>query len=58
MQEAWAALRHSLKVHFALDEHEMIYCGMALGYADESAAVNSLRSDRAPVEEFASFRGF
>jgi nitroreductase len=58
MQEAWAALRHTLKAHFALDEHEMIYCGMALGYADESAAVNSLRSDRAPVEEFASFRGF
>jgi nitroreductase len=58
MQEAWATLRHSLQVHFALDEHEMIYCGMALGYADESAAVNSLRSDRAPVEEFASLRGF
>jgi hypothetical protein len=36
----------------------MIYCGMALGYADRSAPVNSLRSERAPVEEFASFRGF
>jgi len=58
MQEAWAALRLSLKGHFALDEHELVYCGMALGYADETAAVNSLRSDRAPVEEFASFRGF
>jgi nitroreductase len=58
MQEAWATLRHSLKTHFALDEHEMIYCGMALGYAEDAAAVNSLRSDRAPVEEFASFRGF
>ena len=58
MQESWASLRHSLKTHFALDEHEMIYCGMALGYADATAAVNSLRSDRAPVEEFASFRGF
>jgi nitroreductase len=58
MQEAWATLRLSLKAHFALDEHEMIYCGMALGYADHTAAVNSLRSDRAPVEEFASFRGF
>jgi hypothetical protein len=31
---------------------------MALGYADDTAPVNSLRSDRAPVEEFASFRGF
>ena len=58
MQEAWATLRSSLKAHFAIDEHEMVYCGMALGYADEAAAVNSLRSDRAPVEEFASFRGF
>jgi hypothetical protein len=58
MQEAWATLRLSLKAHFALDEHEMIYCGMALGRADPGAAVNSLRSERAPVEEFASFRGF
>lgn len=58
MQEAWASLRLSLKSHFALDEHELVYCGMALGYADETAAVNSLRSDRAPVEEFASLRGF
>jgi nitroreductase len=58
MQEAWATLRLSLKAHFTLDEREMVYCGMALGYADEAAAVNSLRSDRAPVEEFASFRGF
>jgi nitroreductase len=58
MQEAWASLRLSLKSHFALDEHELVYCGMALGYADDTAAVNSLRSDRAPVEEFVSFRGF
>jgi nitroreductase len=58
MQETWATLRHSLKSHFALQPHEMIYCGMALGYADETAPVNSLRSDRAPVEEFASLRGF
>ena len=34
------------------------YCGMALGYADPQAAVNHLRSERAPVEAFASFRGF
>jgi nitroreductase len=58
MQEAWATLRLSLKSHFTLDAHELIYCGMALGYADETAAVNFLRSERAPVEEFATFRGF
>lgn len=55
-QEFWGALRISLKKHFALTETELVYCGMALGYADESAAVNRLRSERAPVDEFAQFR--
>jgi len=58
MQEAWGRVRATLKTHFALGETEMIYCGMALGYADEAAAVNTLRSDRAPVDEFARFEGF
>lgn len=57
MQEAWVTLRNTLKSHFALGPHEMIYCGMALGYADAQAAVNSLRSDRAPVGDFADFCG-
>lgn len=57
-QEFWGTIRASLKIHFALPAEEMVYCGMALGYADEAAKVNQLRSDRAPVEEFASFRGF
>ena len=57
MQEAWARMRAPLHRHFALDEHDMIYCGMALGYAAE-APVNTLRSDRAGVEEIAVFKGF
>jgi hypothetical protein len=31
---------------------------MALGYADTSKPVNSLRSDRAPLDEIAVFKGF
>lgn len=58
MQEAWARLRVSLKQHFALADSEMIYCGMALGYADKAATVNQLRSERAAVEAFATFKGF
>jgi nitroreductase len=57
MQEAWARLRTPLAAHFALGEHEMIYCGMALGYATD-APVNTLRSDRASVDEIAVFKGF
>lgn len=58
MQEAWARARATLKAHFALPETEMVYCAMALGYADPDAKVNTLRSDRAAVDEFAAFRGF
>jgi nitroreductase len=58
MQEAWARMRVPLAAHFGLGDEEMIYCGMALGHADMSKPVNTLRSDRAPVEEIAVFRGF
>jgi len=58
MQEAWARMRPPLATHFALPDTEMIYCGMALGFADMTNAVNTLRSDRAEVDEFATFRGF
>jgi nitroreductase len=58
MQEAWARMRAPLASHFALADGEMIYCGMALGYADETKPVNTMRSDRAELEEIAVFRGF
>jgi nitroreductase len=58
MQEAWAAVRRSLGTHFGLADNEVLYCGMSLGYADASQPVNKLRSERAPVDEFATFRGF
>ena len=58
MQESWSSLRAPLKAHFNLAPDEMIYCGMALGIADPAAAVNTLRSERAEVDEFAELRGF
>ena len=58
MQEAWASFRAPLKAQLNLAAHEMVYCGMALGYANENAPVNRLRSERMPVNELASFVGF
>ncbi|MDT4883912.1 hypothetical protein FQZ97_1200060 [compost metagenome] len=51
-------VRDSLHQHFQLPDNELVYCGMALGYADRSAPVNGLRSERAAVEEFAVLKGF
>ena len=36
----------------------MIYSGMALGYADENAAINTWHSPREPFETFAFPKGF
>ena len=58
MQESWSVLHRSLARHFQLPEHEVIYCGMALGHADPDHPVNRLRSTRAEVDEFAIFLGF
>lgn len=58
MQEAWGMVRESLHGHFGLDDDEVVYCGMALGYEDRDAAVNQWRSDRAGLDEVAEFRGF
>jgi hypothetical protein len=35
-----------------------LFCGIALGVVDESAAVNRWRAPRAGVDAFATFRGF
>lgn len=52
MQEAWAIRSRFVADFLNLPETEQVYCGMALGYADPNAAVNGLRSARAPLEEF------
>jgi hypothetical protein len=36
----------------------MLFCGIALGHEDKLAPINSLRTERAGVPEFARFSGF
>ena len=57
-QEAWAAVHGVVAKHIELPAERIFYCGMALGYADEEAPINQLRTGREGVEEFARFRGF
>jgi nitroreductase len=57
-QEAWAAVHETVARHLDLPPERILYCGMALGYADEEAPINALRTERAPVGDFATFRGF
>jgi nitroreductase len=57
-QEAWTHLHKTLAAFLNLPSEYMIFCGMALGHADNKAAINSWRSPRAPLDEFVSFDGF
>lgn len=58
MQECWGILRDTLHEHLKLPEEEMVYCGMALGYADLDDPANQMRADRAPLSEVVEYRGF
>ncbi|HEX8574518.1 MAG TPA: nitroreductase [Allosphingosinicella sp.] len=57
-QEAWAAVHRTVGEQLALPPDRILYCGMALGYADEEAPVNRWRTERARTDDFATFRGF
>ncbi|HVN43355.1 MAG TPA: nitroreductase [Steroidobacteraceae bacterium] len=57
-QEAWSMWYRTVAEFLGLPAELMLFSGMALGYRDESHPINRLRTDRAPLEEFATFRGF
>ncbi|WP_206340928.1 nitroreductase [Marinicauda algicola] len=58
MQEAWTPRAKTVAKVLGVEEPYIVYCGMALGHADPDAPVNRLRSERADVDEFATFEGF
>lgn len=57
-QECWGILRPTLKAHFGLADTEMVWCAVAVGKPDRAHPVNSLRAERAGLEEIAELRGF
>jgi nitroreductase len=55
-QEAWAMFHPDIREYLNVPQNEMIFCGMALGHADQTALANALVSERAPLAEFATIR--
>jgi len=54
-QAAWLNLQGVVSDFLGLDASKQLVCGMALGYADESAVENKLVTERVPAKEFACF---
>jgi nitroreductase len=55
-QEAWAVWHGVIRDYLVVPQNEMIFCGMGIGHADESAAVNGLVSERAALSEFVTVK--
>jgi nitroreductase len=57
-QEFWARLHGSVTRAVEIRDDHMLFAGIALGYRDEAAPINTLRTRRDPFEAFADMRGF
>ncbi len=54
-QEYWSLRHRAVSDFVGAPENEMLFCGIAIGHADDSAPINSLRSHRMDVDHFARF---
>jgi len=57
-QQAWVPWSKTVEQFLELPPAQMLFCGMALGQANESAPENAWRSPREPIEKWATFSGF
>ncbi|HWP16888.1 MAG TPA: nitroreductase [Xanthobacteraceae bacterium] len=57
-QEAWTSWHKTVSAFLKLPPEHILFCGIALGHADDAAPINRWRSEREPVEAFARFEGF
>lgn len=54
-QAAFASFHTVIRERLAIPDAEMVICGMAIGYPDTSAKVNSFRTEREPLSTFVRF---
>jgi len=54
-QEAWASRADTVSTFLKVPDELMLFCGVAIGHANEEAPVNTLVADREPLEQWAIF---
>jgi hypothetical protein len=54
-QEAWSERSEAVRSFVNPPDDLMLFCGMAIGHHDPAEAVNTLVSDREPIENWAVF---
>jgi nitroreductase len=56
-QEAWTLWHKEVASFLQMPPELMLFCGLALGYADHGHPVSGIRTERAALEDFATFVG-
>ena len=51
-QEYWSIRHKAISTFVNAPENEMLFCGVALGHVDDDAPINTLRTERMPVEQW------
>lgn len=54
-QEAWAVYENAVSEFVGAPEEQRIFCGVALGHVDTAAPINSLVTEREPLDVFTRF---
>ena len=54
-QDAWAIKQESVTAFVKAPDELMLFCGMAIGYKDDKAKINKLRTQRRSFEDWATF---
>ena len=58
-QEFLAMYARIIKDHIGVsDEDHIFFCGLAIGYRDDTVPVNNFKRDRVPLDEVVKFVGF
>lgn len=57
-QEAWTHWHKTVYAFLKIPPEYILFCGLAIGYADEAAPINNWRAPREPLESYATFAGF
>jgi nitroreductase len=54
-QEYWSVRNQSIREFVGAPDHELLFCGVSIGHEDTASPINSLVSERMPLDQFARF---
>ena len=57
-QEIWARYGEFMKGQLGIDDEHIFFCGMAVGYRDPAAPINTFPVPRVSLSETVAFKGF